>query len=177
MSLFGKPLAESLVTLDELEARAEAQYSLSHNMRREIVGLGFSQLYTARDMAARRATELPEPEGPGLGMCWVELENVSPKADQHNEFRIDGSELRFVLQRAARVLGIDDRTKVEFTLWHSHYVGEGPSKRDVQAYPAWLAKSGIIYHAPTQASTRYNAAGVFPVGDATAGLPTTTGKE
>jgi hypothetical protein len=177
MSLFGKPLAESLVTLDELESKADAQYLLPHNMRREIVGLGFSQLYTARGMAARRATEIPEPEGPGLGMCWVELENVSPKADQHNEFCIDGSEVRFVLQRAARVLGIDDRTKVEFTLWHSHYVGEGPSKRDVQAYPAWLAKSGIVYHAPTQASTRYNAGGIFPVSTAPAASLTTDGKE
>lgn len=143
MALFGKPLAESVLVdgLAELEKRADLQFDLPREMRREIVGLGFSKA------------------GEYELISWVELENVLPKADQHNEFKVDGNELRFVLQRAGKTLGLGERDKVQFVLWHSHYVNEGPSKVDLQHFPAWLVSEAMVYHAPTQTSTRYTAAG------------------
>lgn len=149
MALFGKPLADSiLLGLSELEQSADLQFDLPREYRREIVGLGFGKAEGREREVGRMDT-----------LSWVELENVLPKADQHNEFRVDGNELRFVLQRAGKTLGLGERDKVQFVLWHSHYVNRGPSKVDLQHFPAWLVSEAIVYHAPTQTSTRYTAAG------------------
>lgn len=150
MALFGRPLSESIVSIHDLKRSADLQFDLPREYRREIVGLGFGKAEGREREVGRMDT-----------LSWVELENVLPKADQHNEFKIDGNEVRFVLQRAGKTLGLGPTDKVQFTLWHSHYVNEGPSKRDLQAFPAWLVSEAIVYHAPTQTSTRYTAAGSF----------------
>jgi len=64
--------------------------------------------------------------------------------------------------------------RVEFVLWHSHYNHVEPSGRDVQIFPKWLANVGVVYHAPTQTSTRYSGAGIIPpVGVSNSGASTT----
>lgn len=46
-------------------------------------------------------------------------------------------------------------------LWHSHYASVKPSKLDIKHFPAWYAKVGIVYHAPTQTSRAYDASGLL----------------
>lgn len=178
--LFGRPLAESVLErgIVALEEHAQLQFDLGRNLRKEVVGLGFR---VQREYELKPEAEMSLQDQAALlySFNWVQLTNTlnttSSGGNAGNEFMVSGDEVRFVLRRVedylvsqmdlSRPENVEYAFKkapiVEFVLWHSHYNHVEPSGRDVQIFPNWLAKVGVVYHAPTQTSTRYNAAGII----------------
>lgn len=202
--LFGRPLAESVLErgLVELEERAQLQFDLGRNLRKEVVGLGFRVKPAMQAVKATTFSHVHDPEFPedwDLGaFSWVQLTNTlnvsSAGGNAGNEFMVSGDEVRFVLRRVeAYLVGQMDLSRpenkgyidgdlykgkapvVEFVLWHSHYNNVEPSGRDAQIFPKWLANVGVVYHAPTQTSTRYNGGGIISPLEVSNSAPSTTG--
>lgn len=102
---------------------------------REVVGLGFRNPVTKH-------------------IIWEQLTNVAPAHTADRMFDIEGVEVRaLIVAYGAQPV----------YLWHSHTRSLEPSTTDIEFFPAWLVERGVIYCAPLDQTTLYDASGVITV--------------
>ena len=115
-----------------------------------------------REMAINQVNEFAQPneivgilvENTNL-VCrvWVKLRNERPGL----EFEVSPEHLHDTLAMIKEQFGGQSRVVM---LWHSHYDSKTPSKRDIQYFPSWLCKLGVVYNAIHDSYQLYNEHGV-----------------
>lgn len=86
------------------------------------------------------------------GHIWVRLRNERPGL----EFEVSGDTLHDTVRMAKETFGPMSQVVM---LWHSHYVSDEPSPRDIRAFPEWLCPIGVVYSAKHDTYRLYNHKG------------------